>query len=340
MIERSDFSIVTDRNAIDDGQWEQFVREHPRGNILQMPRMFDTYAATPRYHPLVVACFECEKLLGILVALVQTEYDGLLEKLSARSIIWGGPLAYSDEVVSELLSHYNRMVKSRAVYSQVRNLTSLDAARRTPFEKNGFAYEEHLNILVDLHIGMEGFWRGIKSNRKDGINKAKKQGFTFEVTGDPIYLEVFYRLLKETYRDIRMPFPDLEFFVALNKKMPGSVKWFILKKNEEPIIVLNALADNKILRAFYIGSSKDPAILNLRPTDIFHYHVIRWAIENGYETYDWMGAGKPNEEYGVRKFKLQYGGGLIEMGRFEKVHKPVTLQISKIGFWCWRKFRR
>lgn len=340
MTERADFRIVTDRKAIDDRQWEQFIQEHPQGNVFQMPGMFDVYEATPRYHPMVIACFEREKLQGILLAVVQTEYSGMLGKLSARSIIWGGPLAYSDDVVNQLLVHYNDIIKGKAVYSQVRNLTGLDPARRIPFEKNGFVYEEHLNILVDLRVGLDGFMRGIKSNRKDGINKAKKQNFTFEVTGAPEYLDPFYRLLKETYQDIRLPFPDLEFFVALKNKIPGSVKWFILKKNEEPIIILNALADKKNLRAFYIGSSKDPAILNLRPTDIFHYHVIRWAIENGYETYDWMGAGKPNEEYGVRKFKLQYGGELIEMGRFEKTHKHALLKIAKIGFWCWRKLRR
>lgn len=334
------FRIITDVSAIDRKQWERFVHDHPQGNVFQTPRMFDVYEATPHYHPWVVACFEQEKLQGILLAVVQTKYDGLMGKLSARSIIWGGPLAYSDDVIDELLTHYNKIVKDHAVYSQVRNLSSLDPSRRTPFEKNGFTYEEHLNILVDLRVGMEGFWRGIKSNRKDGINKAKKQGFTFEVTSDPIYLEPFYRLLQETYQEIRLPFPDKEFFVVLNEKMAGCVTWFILKKNDEPIIILNALADKKTIRAFYIGSTKDAIVLNLRPTDIFHFKVIGWAIENGFDVYDWMGAGKPNEEYGVRKFKMQYGGELIEMGRFEKIHKPVILKIAKIGFWCWRKIKR
>ena len=34
------------------------------------------------------------------------------------------------------------------------------------------------------------------------------------------------------------------------------------------------------------------------------------------------GAGKPDKPYGVRDYKLKFGGQLVNWGRFEKVHKP------------------
>lgn len=329
--------IVTDANAIDRKEWERFVFGHPQGNVFQTPQMYAVYRATKNYLPVVVACYRKDELAGILLAVVQKEYQGLLGKLSARSIIWGGPLAYSKDVIFNLLKQYDKNIRKKVIYSQFRNLAVQNLDQREPFLLNGFLYENHLNIQVDLTIGLDEFWSGIKNSRKRGINKAKKQGFHFEIPNNQTYLDSFYELLKKTYRSVKLPYPDKQFFALLNSELANFVKWFVLRKDEEPIIVMVVLAYKGVLRPFYIGCTKDNDLLKLRPTDYFHYLVMRWGIENGFNTYDWMGAGKPNEEYGVREFKLQYGGTLIEMGRFEKIHKPLTMKLAKIGFKCWQK---
>ena len=57
-----------------------------------------------------------------------------------------------------------------------------------------------------------------------------------------------------------------------------------------------------------------------------------------YTIFDFGGAGKPNEEYGVRDFKKKYGGKLVNFGRYEKVHSPKKLKVSKQVFKLVRKF--
>lgn len=334
------YRVVADAVAIDRKQWEQFVYDHPQGNVFQTPQMFTVYSTTKNYSPIAIACYKENDLVGILLAVIQKEYSGILGKISARSIIWGGPLAYSEDVIFELLKHYNKVVREKVIYSQFRNFSYQNSFQRRPFETNGFIYENHLNILVDLTVGMDKYWKGIKRNRKDGINKAKRQGFDFEITNQPIYLEFFYKLLKETYESVKLPFPDKSFFISLNYELLEYVKWFVLKKDNEPIIVLASLVYKGIIYAFYIGCTKKSTLLNLRPVDIFYYDIMCWGIENDFHTFDWMGAGKPNNEYGVRKFKLQYGGELIDMGRYEKIHKPVKMKIAKAGFKVWQFLKK
>ena len=41
-----------------------------------------------------------------------------------------------------------------------------------------------------------------------------------------------------------------------------------------------------------------------------------------------MGAGKPGEDYGVRDFKAQFGGNLVEHGRFLHVCRPVVYWLG------------
>lgn len=44
-----------------------------------------------------------------------------------------------------------------------------------------------------------------------------------------------------------------------------------------------------------------------------------------------MGAGKPDEGYGVRDFKKKFGGMLVEDGRYLAVLNPVLYNVGKIG---------
>jgi len=51
-----------------------------------------------------------------------------------------------------------------------------------------------------------------------------------------------------------------------------------------------------------------------------------------------MGAGKPNEEYGVRDYKSQFGGDLVAFGRYLKVLNPLLYRVGKVGLKILSKF--
>ena len=68
------------------------------------------------------------------------------------------------------------------------------------------------------------------------------------------------------------------------------------------------------------------------PTELLTWHVFAWSARNGYRLYDFGGAGKPDEEYGVRDFKAKFGGELVSYGRNVCVHAPVLLQASRLGY--------
>ncbi len=55
------------------------------------------------------------------------------------------------------------------------------------------------------------------------------------------------------------------------------------------------------------------------------------AKESGCARYDMMGAGMPGVPYGVRDFKSEFGGELVEHGRFLCVNKPMLYRLGKLG---------
>ena len=60
-----------------------------------------------------------------------------------------------------------------------------------------------------------------------------------------------------------------------------------------------------------------------------NYAAIRHAADNGFVRYDMMGGGSPGEDYGVRDFKAQFGGTLVEHGRFLYVCRPIIYKLGK-----------
>jgi lipid II:glycine glycyltransferase (peptidoglycan interpeptide bridge formation enzyme) len=59
--------------------------------------------------------------------------------------------------------------------------------------------------------------------------------------------------------------------------------------------------------------------------------AIEYALQNGIGTVDFMGAGKPGRDYGVRDYKLKFGCELLEQGRFLKIQSPLLYRTGETG---------
>ena len=63
------------------------------------------------------------------------------------------------------------------------------------------------------------------------------------------------------------------------------------------------------------------------------------AAEHNMPRFDMMGAGKPDEAYGVRDFKARFGGKEVEHGRFLCVTKPLLYKIGVLGVKLLKKLK-
>ncbi|MCH7973680.1 MAG: hypothetical protein IH949_07305 [Bacteroidetes bacterium] len=54
-------------------------------------------------------------------------------------------------------------------------------------------------------------------------------------------------------------------------------------------------------------------------------------LNNNLKYFDFMGAGKPTDTYGVREFKSKFGGELVNYGRFVNINNPFLFKVGKIG---------
>lgn len=333
--------VVTTWDKVPKESWQTYVDNHPWGSIFHTPYIFDVYDATPNFQPYAFFAIDQDgKIHGMLAGFLQTVKPGILKIISTRSVMLQSPIYSATEALSILLSYYKQWSKGKAIYTEVRN-HYVDEAYSAEFSKAGFIWEGHYNIVREMPATVEQLWKEVGRKRKDGINKAKRFSFLVCEDNSSTTIDEFYNLLSENYKVLGLPIPEPVFFyTCIQADSSNSCKLFKLVDAGVTKIVLLSFLYRGTLYAVYIGSDQNHEFLNKRPIDVFYYEVMRWCIENGVQYFDWLGAGKPNVSYGVRDFKLQYGGELVDFGRFQFIHSPILYSLANTGFGLLRRIRR
>jgi lipid II:glycine glycyltransferase (peptidoglycan interpeptide bridge formation enzyme) len=207
------------------------------------------------------------------------------------------------------------------------------------FERYGFKYEDHLNILVDLTKSEAQLWNEVNSKRRNEIRRALKENAYFSVEESVDSLLKSYAILKEVYDRAKLPLPDYKFFENLKSSLNGESKLhiFTAKYNGKIIGCMLALGYKNTIYDFYAGAYSE--YYKKYPNDLIPWEVFRWAKQHGYTVFDFGGAGKPDVPYGVRDYKKKFGGTMVELGRYEKVHQPVLMKTAKLGLKVWQKMK-
>ena len=151
-------------------------------------------------------------------------------------------------------------------------------------------------------------------------------------------LEHWYDVLQKTYSNAQVPLADRSLFVAAFKELypKGMAKFLLAKVNGVTAACSIELPYKKIIYGWYGGSDREYS--DYLPNEMLIWHILEWGANNGYHLYDFGGAGKPDEEYGVRDFKAKFGGELVNFGRNTYVHNPMLLKLSKQGYEVYRRF--
>jgi len=303
--------------------------------------MYDFWNGTKGYRSFAYFVFDnTGNIKSLLIGFLQSVSPGLFAKLTTRSVILQSPLYTEEADLRLLLEHYKEAIKWQAIYTEIRNHV-IDENYTSLCKLLGFQWEGHYNIVKQLPETDELLWKEIGRKRKDGINKAKRYGFIIDKTINPRSIEIFYGLLKTNYKSLGLPIPDKDFFdICLSDIESSYCRLFNLVEDGSIRISLLAFAYKSKLHALYIGIDKDYTFLNKRPVDFFYYEIMKWCLANNISNFDWMGAGKPGEEYGVRDFKLQYGGNLEDYGRFKIIHMPIIETLARHGFRLIGRLRR
>lgn len=316
---------------IDPQQWQALVEQSPYATWFQTKEAYEFYAANPNeMKPFAVGVNEDNNLKGLVVGYITNEKNSIKQFLTRRAIIIGGPLLdknISDEALKILLLAVKRLLKD-VIYIETRNFNDY-TQWKSIFEHCGFNYQPHLNFHVDT-TSVDLVESRLGKNRKRDIKTSIRDGATVIEHPTIEQVRTYYAMLKHLYTTkIKTPLFSWDFFEKLYAHPNG--RFILVELNGEIIggTVCVELPERCLYEWFVCG--RDGEWKSIFPSSLATYAGICYAAEHGCSRFDMMGAGKPDEAYGVRDFKARFGGEQVEHGRYLCIRKPLLYQIGKLG---------
>ena len=323
---------------IDPQQWQALIDRSPYATWFQTKEAYEFYAAVSAMQTFAYGVAEEGRLVGVIAGYTTKSTNAIQQYFTKRAIIYGGPLLdvdISNDALSTLLKTVVQNIALNPIYIETRNFNDYSNWKGI-FEQCGFQYQPHLNFHVDTssiklaqsRIGKHR-WRYIRLSMRDGA----------QIVTHPTIEQVraFYTILQDLYRTkVRTPLWSWVFFERLYHTQHAR---YILVELDGKIVGGTACVclPSKAVYEWY-ACGLDDCRDDIRPLSVAIWGEMQYAAENGYPLFDFMGAGSPDQPYGVRDFKMEFGGELVEHGRFLCVRKPLLYWIGKMGVkWLKRK---
>lgn len=318
---------------IDGDQWGQLARESSTATWWQTKEAYQLFSSLPDYRVEVVGVADEDALCGVAVIIRPQARTRVGQWLSRRAVVMGGVMVsdtISDEVYRRLMAAIKEQT-SDVIYVEIRNLCD-HSAWRGVVTQDGWQYMPHLNIRIDTSNAQAAISRIGKSKRRR-IESSVQKGV--RVVEHPTMAQVreYYDVLRDLYiQRVHKPLPSWGTWERL---YASDMCRYILIEHEGRIIggSVCVLWEGKVMYEWY-ACGRDDQRRVISPASLTKYAEIQLAERLGIAQLDLMGAGRPDEKYGVRDFKAEFGGEMVEYGRYVYAHCPM---VYKIGTMLMRK---
>lgn len=353
---------VIEYNDIDRAEWSALVQSSSTGTWFQMPEAYEFFATQKKlFKPFAFGLENEGNLRGICAGYITIEKSVLKQFLTRRAIIVGGPCFAddsTDEDVATLMSSVRKELKKEAIYIECRNFNNFSRWKNA-FEKAGFSYQPHLNFHVDTS-SVEVVEANLGKSRKRDIKTSVRDGAVIIEKPTIEQVREYYAILENLYRTkVKTPLFPLSFFEALyahcdgrfllvglskedgSTEIIGGTVCVVLDRNKSAIINHKSeitMTPSGVMYEWFV-CGRDGEWKSIFPSSYATYAGIKYAAEHGCARFDMMGAGTPDEAYGVRDFKARFGGKEVEHGRFLCITKPLLYKIGVLGVKILKKLK-
>lgn len=327
-------NLLSDRARLQPA-WDEFVAQHPRGNVFHTSQMVSVFEAAKGHTPLPLAAVSASgEILSLLVATRVQTLPNVFGAVSSRSIWYAEPLCHdtpeSIDSLCELIKEHDRIFRRRVLFAEIRPLFA-PGPERIALERCGYEFLDHLNFILDTTRQKDELWKGMRDTLRKSVRKCEQSGFVFRHLDNPDSVDLLYSFLQDTYGHADVPLADRSLFEAAYKilKPLNMVEFVAVYDGDKPLAVDVMLVFNKQVFMWYGGSIR---MTGLSPVAYLQWREIDWSCEHGIERYDFGGAGWPDIPYGVRDFKAKFGGELVCYGRYRKVYSRWKMALAERAY--------
>jgi len=324
-------SRILSSEHIDRRQWSALLGNSRTATWFQSPEAYDFFASLPEM--MTPFAFAVERqahageqtLCAVCVGYITKERSAVKQYFTRRAVIFGGPCLADDctnEEVQALMQAVRGYTEALSIFIETRNFNDYSAWREA-FEAAGFAYQPHYDLHTDCRDRQLMTSRVAESTMRQ-VRKAYADGVHIVEAQSDDEIEAFYHLLHALYRTkVRKPLFPLSFFTRFVHQGRGVL--LLAKRAQaqgvgEEVVggMLCAILPARAIYEWYVVGSAAVT-----------WAAMDYANSHGLPLFDLMGAGVPGKPYGVRDFKLRFGGQLHDFGRYIHISNRMLYALGK-----------
>ena len=316
-------------------KWDFFIKEHPLPHFFQSTAYFKLWVGEQGSSPFLFYAEEDNNIIGVLCGVFSSNTTWFKKEFSKRILFIGGPLVAksSDQltIAKSLLNTFYKKFPLIPIFSEFR-MAELEEI----FNKKMFEVEPRCNILIETQKDNNAIFNKLSESKKRQINNSLKKGAKIEKASSEKDVKEFYEILSSFYKQkVKKPLLSVNLFLKfLNATKENNIGEILLIKYEEKIvagIVCPAIGKGYVHEWYICGLDKEYKSKGIYPSVMATWAGINYAKESEAKYFDFMGAGKMDESYGVRNFKEKFGGETIITSRYIYIHKPILYKIGKMA---------
>lgn len=322
--------VIRINESVDRLKWLDLLSKSSFATPFQSPQFYDFCNSTLFHQGFVCAVEEKNNTYAALCVVDIIWEKGIKAYFSRRAIVYGGPLLIKDGgegALIYLLDNLHNELKKRVIYIEIRNFRDYSDFS-TVFNSLDWETIPWLNIRKRVNYkNRDELLNSFKYNRRRETLLTIKSGFQYREIGNEKDVKEVYAILNDLYKNkIGLPLPSLQYFEDFRKT--NLMKIFAVT-DQDTIIggSFCVVSENNAIYTFYYCSKRDYRPRTY-PTHLAVLAAMEYGMQHGLKYLDFMGAGKSGEKYGVRNYKMEFGGDIVEEGRYLKVENRLLYLIG------------
>lgn len=273
--------------------WDSFLQEVESSSFYHLFGWKEINEESFGHETFYLSAVEGEKIVGIfpMVYFKSRLFGKIL--CSMPFVNYGGPCSLNSEIEAMLLQEAISISnKNSTNYFEIRGIKKVNDELPTSLHK--------ISMTLNLDRDPDVLWRAFKTGHRTNIRRAYKNDLSVRMGGIDM-LDVFYKILSESWRNLGTPVYQKEYFKKILASFSDSVKIFVVYHNNIPIATAFNGYFKKTVEGMWAGIIEK--YKRLEPNYVLYWEMIKHACENGFKTFH---LGRSSVDSGGEIFKKKW----------------------------------
>lgn len=279
----------------DDKTCNDYVEQETNASVFHLPKWCELIAKVFAHETYYFYAKDASGLVTGVLPLVRLKSRLFGDYMVSMPYFnYGGAIGLNDQVEQSLMHKAVELGKNLGV-----SHIEFRSDRQKPGDWQ--VRTDKVNMLLDLPANPEILWKALGAKRRSQIKRPIREGVEVQIGGVELVND-YYQVFSRNMRDLGTPVYAKTFFIEILNTFPELSKIVLVHIKGTPAGAAFLVGFRNFLEIPWASTVSD---YNKFGINMFMYwEVLKFAIENGYKTFDF---GRSTIDSGTYKFKKQWG---------------------------------